>query len=157
MLLQSKFNFIKFAITIPCRWKEVSLQGGCPPPIQFVFWSKAPMHGHKTGSRRQFHLRPSIFWSRYWNHGSAIDGTPSWMVTCRWVRFPSPRWSVIYFLEPYRNLEAAAGRNCINTKKNGHTIWTIFFISLHFLHCKKLLPFLSYFHFFFIFRHFFMH
>ena len=66
---------------------------------------------------------------RYWNHESAIDGTPSWMGTCHWVRFPRPRWSVTYFLEPYTNLEAVAGRNCINTKQNGHTIWTIFFIS----------------------------
>ena len=120
MLLQSKFNFSKFAIMIPCRWKEVNLQGGCPPPpIQFLFWPKALMHCHKIGSRRQLYLRPSI----------AIDGTPSWMVTFHWVRFPRPRWSVIYFLEPYTNLEAATGRNCINTEKNGHTIWIIFLFS----------------------------
>jgi len=73
------------------------------------------------------------------------------MVTCRWVHFPSPRWSVIYFLEPYTNFEAAAGRNCINTEKNVHTIWNIFYFS-SFLALQKAssLPFLFPFFSFFI-------
>ena len=117
-------------------------------PFNLFSDQKLPCMVIKSEVEDNFIFDHQFFLSRYWNHGSTIDGTPSWMVTCRWVRFPSPRWSVIYFLEPSTNLEAVAGRNCINTEKNGHTIWTIFSFPFISRTAKKLLPFPSYFNFF---------
>ena len=148
MLLQSKFNFSKFVITIPCRWKEVNLQGGCPPPpIQFLFWSKTPMHDHKTRSRRQLHLRPSIFF--YQDTGTMgqqlMAHHRGWWPAIGCV-FLGPMKRNIFFGTIYK-----FGSRCWKKLYQHRKEWSYnlyyFFISLHFSHCKKLLPFPSYFHF----------